>query len=98
MISTAHAHNIYFQVSAETGLLGITTLILLIYTVIKKLLYFINSSESNIYYFYSVFGIYITYLLQGMTEYNLVDRYTNIILWVFIAFSINLYEIEENEV
>ncbi|RCW83291.1 O-antigen ligase [Halanaerobium sp. DL-01] len=98
MVSTVHTHNNYLSIAAETGIVGLLSYIFLIYNVISKLLNQIKNSnfKLNKFYFYSTLGIYINYLLQGMTEYNLVDRYMNIIVWIFIAFSINMFEVQDN--
>ena len=97
MVSTAHAHNNFLQLSAETGFIGLLSFLYLLYNVCNLLLSFIKREDNKLYesYYIAVFGIFILYNLQGLTEYNLEDKYTTFIMWVLISFALILYNNRE---
>ncbi|MBM7556939.1 O-antigen ligase family protein [Halanaerobacter jeridensis] len=89
MVSTAHAHNNFLQLAAETGTLGLVTFIMLFFMIIKKLYFYYHKfvNKNLKIYFIATLGIVISYLGHGLTEYTLEDRISSRLLWFIIGIS-----------
>jgi len=90
MVSTAHAHNNFLQLASETGLIGLFSFLFLLYNVINFLIKFIKKEKNKNYqsFYISVLGVFILYNLQGLTEYNLEDKYTTFIMWILVSLTL----------
>lgn len=93
MVSTAHAHNNILQLAAETGILGVASFLYLVYKISFMLYEYIKKTSNKLFQSYYIFvlGSFILYNLQGLTEYNLEDKYTTFIIWILISFSFKIY-------
>lgn len=90
--SDAHAHNVFLQLAAETGTLGVGAFILLFGLIIRSLTAYYQSAENKnlkLFFLGSV-GVIISYLSHGLTEYNLPDMYVSRLVWFILAISVIL--------
>ncbi|WP_181186400.1 O-antigen ligase family protein [Orenia metallireducens] len=98
MVSTAHAHNNFLQLAAETGTIGLISFILLFGFILKDL--YVNYKLERNYnlklFFLASLGTIISYLAHGLTEYNLEDRFVGRLIWFIIAINLILGQSKEN--
>ena len=92
IVSDAHAHNIFLQLAAETGTVGLVAFVLLFALIIKSLYnYYQLAKNKNLkLFFLGTLGVIISYLSHGLTEYNLPDLHVSRLVWFILAISVIL--------
>lgn len=87
VMTKTSAHSNYFQLLAETGILGISTFLLLYFNFIKVFyINYKNTCNFNKKLFYlAILGMIFSYLTHGATEYILNDRFFGMIIWFLLA-------------
>jgi O-antigen ligase len=98
VVSQTSAHSNYFQLLAETGILGIFTFLLLYFNFIKVFyLYYKKSVILNKKLFYlAILGMIFSYLIHGGTEYILNDRFLGMVLWFLLALATSILTEKES--
>lgn len=77
-----HPHNIFFQVIAETGLLGLSVYLYALFFFFKLFLNFLKNKSEKVFLIYSVFLFLNPIFLSG----NLFNNWYNAISWIAIPF------------
>ncbi|OIO35431.1 MAG: hypothetical protein AUJ74_06110 [Candidatus Omnitrophica bacterium CG1_02_44_16] len=87
-----YAHNMYVQMAAEIGLLGLFSFIALIAGIFKKLWYIYRATEEKFVQTLSLglIGSFIAYLTHGMLESSLYTSQSALLFWILSGFSISL--------
>ncbi|QAR33888.1 O-antigen ligase family protein [Geovibrio thiophilus] len=79
LASKAHSHNSYLYQAVIYGLTGLAALLLLLGGIAQEL---IKASRKKIQYAYPVLAAFVTFLLCGLTEYNLGDSEVAMLMWL----------------
>ena len=92
--TTVHAHNNFFQFAAETGIIGLISLLWLFFSILK-LLYkkykiFRNKNKWDLFILSTLAGV-IMFSVQGLTEYNIGDYEPLFLFWFLIALNISIF-------
>jgi len=88
--NTAHCHNIYITLAAETGVIGLGILLwILIYFIKKYYSEFMKSNDNFSKAFsISLFGSFINISISGLSEHN----FATFVIWGFLSFYMGIYE------
>ncbi|MBM7622956.1 O-antigen ligase family protein [Sporohalobacter salinus] len=92
VLSKASAHNNFLQLAAETGSFGVISFVLLFGVILKQLYTYYRLEKNNNFklLFLSTIGLVVSYLVHGLTEYNLNDRFVGRVVWFMLAISLLL--------
>ncbi len=77
-----HAHNVYFQILATDGLIGLIAFLNLFYTVIKVVSYNLKTNK----YAYALFSVLLAFFIEGIFEYFWGDSEVRYLLLYFIGY------------
>lgn len=77
-----HAHNVYFQILATDGLIGLVAFLNLFYAVIKVISYNLKTNK----YSYALFSVLLAFSIEGIFEYFWGDSEVRYLLLYFIGY------------
>jgi O-antigen ligase len=100
-VASSHAHNNFLHFLAETGIIGFSGLIYLLYSILKYL-YFnylkIKDKFAKLFIL-STFGSVIgTFVIQGLTETNFTKAVVGRTIWFMIALAVIVIKFNNNDV
>ena len=87
-----YAHNIYFQMIAEIGIIGFFSFLALLIIIFRKLWLTYSRAEEGFIKTLSLglMGCFIAYLAHGMLESSLYTSQGALLFWVLLGFSVSL--------
>jgi O-antigen ligase len=96
--STAHAHNNFFHYLAETGIIGFTAFIYLLYAILRCL--YLNYLErkpgfGKLLVLATLGGVIGVYVIQGFTETNFQRAVVKTTIWLFVALSVVIAKLDK---
>ncbi len=93
--TTVHAHNNILQFAAETGLIGLSAFLWLMFSILKllyqKYLIFKQKNKWDLFILSTLAG-FIMFNIQGLTEYNIGDYEPLFLFWFLIALNVSIFK------
>lgn len=88
--SSSHAHNNFFNFLAETGIIGLSGFIYLLYSILIYLYRSyckVNDEYYKLFILFSFAMVFGVYVIQGMTEYNFYKSVIGRTTWFLLGLS-----------
>ena len=99
VVNTLYAHNIFFQLLADTGIVGLSCFIWLIISFYKKIIYKIKNSSDKIYF--KAIAVSITlFLLLNLDDYSFFIPANMLVFFVVFSsiFTIDVEKLKKQKV
>lgn len=89
---TMYAHNNFLQIAGETGLLGLSVFIWLVFRIFQSVYTVYKQSQDRFYnaLSLSLFAAILVFLVDGLTETNLYYKRISVIFWFIVGVAIAL--------
>lgn len=93
--ATEHSHNLYLQLIAENGLIGIIMFFGIIYNFYKETI--ISACQKKKIVLIGIVSAILGFLVQSMTDHTWYNYRVVLIFWMVIAFGISFTKIKQEE-